>query len=187
MSEYVYLLITRESIRMKDNVFKIGRTKNIKNRLRHYPKGTELINVIKVNDAVFVEQEIMRGFKEKFINRTDFGTEYFEGDINEIKFYFCEIVNFNKDEIKCKRFFKNHNTIKIFQEENTPTLNNTDSNYHFNLHSKETQKNALSTTDVKESPSIVRVLGMFKNHLKVESQRNHELFQFMAHHMKLTT
>ena len=92
MDEFVYMVIEREFIKCAESVYKIGRTKDVKHRLQRYPKGTELLLLSTVSDSIFVENQIKKTFKEKFKQRTDIGTEYFEGTCVEMLNEFNEIV-----------------------------------------------------------------------------------------------
>lgn len=92
MNEFVYILIEREFIKCNEKVYKIGRTKDMKIRLQGYPKGTKLLLLSTVSDSQFVENQIKKTFKEKFKQRTDIGTEYFEGIYMEMLIEFNEIV-----------------------------------------------------------------------------------------------
>jgi len=89
----VYILIEREFIKCKESVYKIGRTNDIKTRLQNYPKGSKLLVSSIVADSKFVENQIIKTFKQKFKQRTDIGTEYFEGIFKEILKEFNDIVN----------------------------------------------------------------------------------------------
>ena len=88
----IYLLKTRESIRMNEDVYKIGRTKNMKNRLQQYPKGSEFITTMKVNDQRMCERVLLYMFKDKFKQREDMGNEYFEGNLDQMKSVLCDIA-----------------------------------------------------------------------------------------------
>tara|TARA_B100001741_G_scaffold303772_1_gene294214 strand:+ start:186 stop:677 length:492 start_codon:yes stop_codon:yes gene_type:complete len=88
----VYLLKTRESIRMNEDIYKIGRTKNMKNRLSQYPKGSEFITTMKVNDQRMCERVLLYTFKDKFKQREDMGNEYFEGNLDQMKSVLCDIA-----------------------------------------------------------------------------------------------
>ena len=88
----IYLLKTRESIRMNEDVYKIGRTKNMKNRLQQYPKGSEFITTMKVNDQRMCERVLLYTFKDKFKQREDMGNEYFEGNLDQMKSVLCDIA-----------------------------------------------------------------------------------------------
>ena len=80
MTNYIYLLQEREFIKTKENVYKIGMTKkeNCK-RFNQYPKGSILLFQIICNNCKKMETQIIELFKEKFNQRRDIGSEYFEG------------------------------------------------------------------------------------------------------------
>ena len=79
--EYVYLVIEREFVHSDQSVYKIGRSSQENNsRIQQYPKGTQLICQLRVMDSHFLEREIIQLFKHKYIQRSDIGREYFEGD-----------------------------------------------------------------------------------------------------------
>jgi hypothetical protein len=85
MPEYIYLLQEREAIRLNEPVYKVGKTKqeNLK-RICSYPNGTELLIQIKCDKCDTIEKDLIKLFKEKYDQKTDMGTEYFEGDCNEM-------------------------------------------------------------------------------------------------------
>lgn len=79
--EYIYLIRVRESVRLNEPVYKIGRTKQEGfERFKGYPKGSELYHYTVCNDCIKIETTLLRSFREKYIPRTDLGAEYFEGD-----------------------------------------------------------------------------------------------------------
>ena len=80
----IYLLQEREFI--GTNVFKIGRTRNINQRMRNYPKNSLLLYFATCSDCVKVETKIKHMFIKKYTQRIDIGSEYFEGDYNFIFF-----------------------------------------------------------------------------------------------------
>ena len=84
---YIYLLREREFRRLDEPVWKPGRTVNIANRMRQYPKGSELILALQVHDAVAVEREIMKllAAHPEIRRRTDIGAEYFEGPFEVVQ------------------------------------------------------------------------------------------------------
>ena len=80
--ESVYLLIEREFLKSECPIYKIGRSSQENdNRIKQYPKGSQLICFIKVVDSKFMENEMMHLFKHKYIQRKDIGSEYFEGNV----------------------------------------------------------------------------------------------------------
>ncbi len=93
MFEYVYLVREREFIRMNEHTYKIGKTKqeNMK-RINGYPKGTDVINYIKVDNCNNAEKELIQQFKINFKHMKEYGNEYFNGDIIKIKQLFKNIV-----------------------------------------------------------------------------------------------
>lgn len=81
-SYYIYIIQEREFIRIKEETYKVGITQDIIRRYSEYPKSSKLIYT-RVCDTNF-EKEILKFLKEKFIQKREYGTEYFEGDYNEI-------------------------------------------------------------------------------------------------------
>lgn len=94
--EYVYLLKDRTAVRSKEEVYKIGKTKQSNlNRFKSYPKGINLLLLIKCVDCSLVEKKIMKLFKEKYIHNKDYGNEYFEGNPEEMAIDILNII-FNR-------------------------------------------------------------------------------------------
>ena len=75
----VYLLIEREFLITKKNVFKIGRSQNVSNRTKQYPNGSQLLVVLPCIDCKVSEKRLKDVFEKNFIHRSDIGSEYFEG------------------------------------------------------------------------------------------------------------
>lgn len=91
--QYVYLLQTRESRRLKEDIYKIGRTKQVnEKRFMSYPKGSVLYLQISCKDCSKCERKIKTVFNKLFKLRKDMGCEYFEGNRNEMIKLICEIV-----------------------------------------------------------------------------------------------
>jgi hypothetical protein len=78
--EAVYLIHTRELHALQKLIYKIGRSHHIHSRIKHYPKGSKIICILNCENSIFCEKELIKIFKEKFNQRKDYGTEYFEGD-----------------------------------------------------------------------------------------------------------
>lgn len=76
----LYLIWEREFLKSGENLFKIGRTDNIRRRLSQYPKGSRLLFSIYTPDCLTAERELIRKFKSTFKPRADIGREYFEGE-----------------------------------------------------------------------------------------------------------
>jgi len=79
---YMYLLQEREFIRSEQPVYKMGITKTLYNRMGQYPKGSIIICVMPIDGDP--ETLCLHRFREIFIARTDIGSEYFQGNIDEM-------------------------------------------------------------------------------------------------------
>lgn len=80
-TNYIYLLQERESIRMKEPVYKVGRTEQSNHkRFGQYPKGSVLLFQVVCNNCKKLEADLLQKFKTTFKHRKDLGNEYFEGD-----------------------------------------------------------------------------------------------------------
>ena len=82
---YIYLLQTKYSIDKKEQVYKIGRTNqtNFK-RILQYPHHTVVLHQTVCSDSVYYEYQIIKLFKEKYIQIHEYGKEYFKGDFNDM-------------------------------------------------------------------------------------------------------
>jgi hypothetical protein len=121
--QYVYLLRTREFIRLEENVFKIGRTAKLMQRFSQYPRSSELIRFKKVKDSVWVEKKIIELFTEKFIRKMEYGLEWFEGDPNLMIVAFEEIACKYEHEVSDLRQ-KIMNKVLTHISSDTSTTNN---------------------------------------------------------------
>lgn len=81
---WLYAIQTRHSIDCRLRVFKLGRTGNVPKRLVQYPKGSELRCCVPVSRMVDAETMLLALCRIRFIQRKDFGKEYFEGDLLQI-------------------------------------------------------------------------------------------------------
>ena len=89
-NNYVYMIQLREFL--TTNIIKIGRTKQHNmNRIKSYPKGSLLLLYVKCNDCIKTEYNIITSFKELYIQKTEYGTEYFEGDVKSMMKDFFEL------------------------------------------------------------------------------------------------
>ena len=98
--EYVYLIREREFIRLSENVIKIGKSTQLNCiRKNQYPKFSELYGIVTVNNCQRVENKLKREFKLNF-RQTEYGHEYFEGDIKAMVKLFLEIAH--DDYVYCE-------------------------------------------------------------------------------------
>lgn len=81
---YIYIIQIREHL--NTNIYKIGKTKqdNLK-RFKQYPKGSKFISQYDCFDCDIVERNIITMFKNKYVQRTEYGVEYFEGNLTDMK------------------------------------------------------------------------------------------------------
>lgn len=94
--EYIYLLKDRTAVRSSEEVYKIGKTKQSNlNRFKSYPKGINILLLIKCDNCSLVEKKIMYLFKQKYIHNRDYGNEYFNGNPKEMITDILNII-FNK-------------------------------------------------------------------------------------------
>ena len=92
MSEYVYLIREREFCRLNEETYKIGKSKNIDNRMRQYPKNSELLLIEKVKNCDKIETLLINLFKINFQQRKEYGYEYFSGNSIEMRKLIKSIV-----------------------------------------------------------------------------------------------
>ena len=103
MTGYIYLLQEREFIKTKENIYKLGKTKqeNLK-RIQNYSNGTKLNIQLECENCDIAEKNLIIIFKESFKQRTDIGTEYFEGDKDKMQeIIYNHINNCKKVIIDC--------------------------------------------------------------------------------------
>lgn len=96
--EYIYLLQDSAAVRSNQSVYKIGRTaqSNFK-RFHGYPKGYVILLHTSCNDSVKCEKYLLDMFKTKYIHRTNFGDEYFEGDCDMMITDINQVVHDSKN------------------------------------------------------------------------------------------
>jgi len=97
----VYIIQLREFL--DKNVYKIGMTTKGWKRFDNYPKGSNLIMYMRVSNPKEIENKIKTKFIAKFTQKTDYGTEYFEGDIDKMIADFCEISQIENNLIETKK------------------------------------------------------------------------------------
>jgi hypothetical protein len=117
MNHYIYIIQLREFINQNLDVYKIGKTQNVQQRKRQYPKNSKLILSIEVDDMHESENHLKHIFKKRFKQCKDYGTEYFEGNIEDMTKLINEYVdnrNANKidyEELKDFRIKKDTTSV----------------------------------------------------------------------------
>ncbi len=89
----IYLIQKRESVLLKEQVYKIGKTEqdDVNKRTITYDKGSILYYSVRfqetktIKNIIQVENDLLRIFEEKFKHRPDRGREFFEGDKRKMK------------------------------------------------------------------------------------------------------
>ena len=169
--DYVYLVRKGKHVRKNYQIYKIGMTtKGQTERIKKYGKGTETHLCINVLDSRVVERHIKIRFKSKFKPRPDKGSEYFEGNIEDMKKEFLDVVNEynkiignNKIIEKNKIIVKNNKIIKNNESTQNPKYKclsckyetNNRKTWHYHINSKQHAKNTAVVPLVKETINIV--------------------------------
>jgi hypothetical protein len=82
LTMFLYILRLREFVASDEPVWKVGYTaRNILDRMREYPKNSQLIATMRVSDPLRAERELlvnMRSRPDIIKERRDLGKEYFE-------------------------------------------------------------------------------------------------------------
>ena len=100
---YIYMIRTRACINSKESVYKVGKTHQaFKNRMNGYDKGYETILVIPIPSIKLdqMERSILEHISKTFIQRVDYGQEYFEGNRMELVEHVMFIIQHIYDEQK---------------------------------------------------------------------------------------
>lgn len=84
---FIYILKEREFIKTNENIYKIGKTskENVIDRIKQYPNDSLLFGYWIIPDIDEFERLLKSSFRLKFKNKKEIGTEYFEGNIDEMK------------------------------------------------------------------------------------------------------
>ena len=88
----IYIIYTRACKNGDEGVYKIGKTGDYLKRQSQYDKGGEMLFVANVINRHESENLIKAGFSKEFVQRRDYGTEYFEGDIFEMVLLMKDIL-----------------------------------------------------------------------------------------------
>jgi len=97
-TNYIYLLHEREHIRLSENVYKVGMTRQCNlERFNNYPKGSILIYQARCNDCKFTESIILKVFTVTFHKAPLYGNEYFQGNVEDMIDIITIIRRFEKE------------------------------------------------------------------------------------------
>lgn len=91
-----YIIIEREFLVSDQDVYKIGHTKDIKQRITQYPKGSEILWVSYSPYMILAENTAVKVFSIIFKHRSDLGREYFQGNlVSMMEMFKCIINHYN--------------------------------------------------------------------------------------------
>ena len=154
---YVYLLQEREFIKTKENIYKIGMTKqeNLE-RFHQYPKSSVLLLQTICKDCKKIETLVLKKFKETFKQRKDIGNEYFEGNYNTMMKIINSIVeNETCDNVKNEDIpqTSKDNDNQTLQEDNSETTedDNSETAEDDNAETQEEDNNETQEEDNNET------------------------------------
>lgn len=91
---YIYLIHDREFLNNKENIYKIGKTKqsNFKG-FNSYSKGSALKLLIDCDNCDTAKKDLMNIFQNKFQQMKDIGNQYFKGNEREMIGTILDYVN----------------------------------------------------------------------------------------------
>mgnify|MGYP001564724393 CR=1 FL=1 len=113
-NNHIYLLREREFLTTNQYILKIGKTtRGATKRVSEYPKGSQVIIIIEVENCHDAENKLKEIFIKEFKQRKDIGAEYFEGDIDKMRKTFLNIADECKINDKQQIFNKDKSLEKI--------------------------------------------------------------------------
>jgi hypothetical protein len=90
----IYLIYLSTIGQAGKSVYKFGRTYDPLNRFHQYPKNSTLIYLVRVKDCFYVEDQIYKLFLTYFIQKTEYGREYFEtSDVKQMIGYMDKLID----------------------------------------------------------------------------------------------
>lgn len=90
---HLYMIKEREFIKTNENIYKIGKSINIKSRMPSYPKNSCIYGIVYCSlDIHRAEKDLIQHFDKRFKNRPDIGREYYEVD-ETVPVVIAEFVN----------------------------------------------------------------------------------------------
>ncbi len=119
--EYIYLLETRESVRLGDQIYKIGKSKQEAfKRFDQYPTGSILITYEMCFDCDKIEKQLIKIFNTKYKNTSIYGKEYFHGNLADMRADIFNCINQEYREVteksKNANIISNLKTVNSFDE-----------------------------------------------------------------------
>ena len=116
---YIYLLQEREFVRLNEPTYKIGATtQTLAGRLSGYPKGSVIIIAFSIENCFELEDSLKLIFNYKFHKCTEYGEEYFRGDVKEMKYIISDMImkSYNTFLNKRDEDYEINSYIKYFED-----------------------------------------------------------------------
>jgi hypothetical protein len=126
-SGYIYLLQEREFSRLNEPTYKLGATtQTLAGRLGQYPKGSIIIVAFNVNDCFKIEERLKIIFEHKFHQCTEYGKEYFRGDLDEMKYIISDVIlrSYNSFPSKRDQNYEIDAYVKYYEDRNLTCYQN---------------------------------------------------------------
>ena len=98
--EGLYLIQVRECKTDNNEVYKIGRSKNLAKRIYQYPNGSIAYLIIECQDSKKHETELIKLFTSKYKLKRFYGNEYFMGNLDIMKQDIIKYVNLLYNNVK---------------------------------------------------------------------------------------
>ena len=125
--EGVYLIHTRELFILKKEIYKIGRSHDMNNRIIQYPRDSQVMFMFACENSILCEQLLIALFKTKFIQAKYYGSEYFEGSLDVmiktmLEFLYKNLIN------KINKIKNNLSSVNIISNEIVDNIVNDNNN-----------------------------------------------------------
>ncbi len=154
--QYIYLIQEREFIKTKENIYKIGKTKQSNNkRFKQYPNGSVLICQFHCEDCTCYEKKIIIFFKKIFKQRNDIGTEYFQGNLKSMIHLIYNIIFYN---------------IEIFEDVSQNNINNEEKKEDLIINEEKKEVEKLITEKGKKLKNRKKKKSVVKEELIIEKE-----------------
>jgi len=119
--EGLYLIHIRECVMKNSNIYKIGRSNNLANRIYQYPNSSIVYLLIECPDSKKHESELINLFTSKYKLKKFYGNEYFEGELESMK---QDIISYVKTHYNVFRIVNNPFNIYRYTEDGLYVLPN---------------------------------------------------------------
>ena len=97
-SEGMYLIHTREMVNANKDIYKIGSSIDLDKKIKQYPNGSNILLLFTCINSKSCEKNLLKLFKERFIQKSYYGTKYFQGNSSLMIREICNYV-INQSEV----------------------------------------------------------------------------------------